>query len=152
MTNVISDLAGLKQAIEDLLKDNFYAPDLVEEPSFIKNPPLKFEDFKKANDDWLKENYSKNEVVLSKDYKLVKDRTESYYRCQSCVCRGLLFLAPADRKENFKFNCNSMPCQEPDFRLGNFFFRLVKTTKSEGYTPDEFDFSDWDAIKRSTGF
>lgn len=152
MINAITDLAGLKQAIEDLLQDNFYAPDLVEEPSFRKNPPSKHEDLLVARDDWLRENYNKDEVVLSKGYKLVKDYTESYFRCRSCACGQLFFLAPDERKENFKFNCNSMPCHEPYFRLENSFFRLVKTTKPEGYTPDKFDFSDWDAIKRATGF
>ena len=153
MTNVINDLAGLKQAIEDLLKDNFYAPDLVEEPAFRKNPPSRPEDLLRARDDWLRKNYNKDEVVLSKDYKLVKDYTESYFRCRSCVCGQLFFLAPEDHKDNFKFNCNSMPCHEPDFRLENTFFRLVRTaTKSEGYKPDTFDFSDWAAIKRATGF
>jgi hypothetical protein len=28
----------------------------------------------------------------------------------------------------------------------------VVASKPEGYKPDEFDFSNWDAIKRSTGF
>ena len=67
----------------------------------------------------------------------------------------------ADADKNF--TCCDMLCT----RTKNSFFRVhriispnpvrpvavqVVVPKEEGYKPDEFDFSDWDAIKRSTGF
>lgn len=151
MINAITDLVSLKQAIADLLEDNFYAPDLLEEPSFRKNGMT--QDVLRERDAWLIDNYSKDEVILSKGFKLVKDHTLSHYRCRTCACARLFIWAPDGNKDNFKFPCGSMPCHEPSSLREKSFFLLVRAaTKPEGYTPDQFDFSDWDAIKRATGF
>lgn len=148
---VVSNLGGFMLAVKELRAENFYAPGLIPDPGFVTGTTNQL-DFTRAREDWLRENCSKKEVVLSEGYKLVKEYTSSYYRCRGCACSALMEVAPLWEEENFRFNCGWMPCQEPQNGSKFSYFKLVNVVKPKGYTQDQFDFSDWDAIKRATGF
>lgn len=81
--------------------------------------------------------------------------------CCSCDWPRLRVIAQANLRADAdkNFSCCDMLCT----RTENSFFsvrriispdtlRVPAVPKPEGYRPDEFDFSNWDAIKRSTGF
>lgn len=110
-----------------------------------------------------------NAVTLSPSIVLLKivqlDAQYSGAVCCDCDWPRLRALARANLRADAdkNFSCCDMLCT----RTKNSFFSVrriirpeavrpidmqVVASKPEGYKPDEFDFSNWDAIKRSTGF
>lgn len=110
-----------------------------------------------------------NAVTLSPSIVLLKivqlDTKYPGAVCCNCDWPRLRVIARANLRSDAdkNFSCCDMICT----RTKNSFFSVrrilrpevvrpidmqVVASKPDGYKPDEFDFSDWDAIKRSTGF
>lgn len=109
-------------------------------------------------DEYLRAAADIQELVLSKEYKLVKEYTTQrpggFGACRLCVWKEFIREAKKNAVHPRNYGCLNMPCAEPDSSKRSAYFTLVQIDqKSPGtFKEDEFDFSDWNGIRRSSGF
>lgn len=150
----ITDTHGIFTALTHLESEQFTKEKI--QPA-LPQQPLGFVS-KAVLDKYIRDAADIKELVLSKDYRLVKEYTTQrpggLGACRMCVWKEFIREARKHAIPPRNYGCLNMPCAEPDSSKKSAHFTLVRIDqKSPGtFKEDEFDFSDWNGIRRASGF
>lgn len=142
-----TDSEAFKQVAQELISAGFTV-------SSMSPPPLDVDVY--TDDERAAMSKAVREVVLTEKYKLLKEYTTDD-PCKRCAWERINWSVCDNLGvDDSIFSCKGMMCVEDVVALPQqAYFTLVRIDlpkKENTYEEDKFDFSDWNGIRRASGF